>query len=399
MIYLFVFCISSLIIYLGETAKLKRLAPNNNRYSKNDALNLFWTKKVLIIIALFIPIFLATFRHETVGIDVYTYMKPLYLCTKRSSDIADFFVQMKNDTALQYMDYGYGFIAYVACKFFGTLNGLFFVNELLCMLPVYFGIKNINSHLSRNKIDLNIPVWLGMFIWYCCFYNNSLNQVRQLIVCAILFYAFTLFLNKKYVITVLLFCFSLTLHISAIIFIYIVLTYLICKSKHNFLRYLLAFLLIIFLIFSIDIFYFGMNILKNLGLVPEKYQGEIFDVEYGERNINLSWLFIGLVMIFSSGFFYYKNRQNIFARFLFFVSLSFLSLFNISSYFSSFGRIQLYFMIYATVAIPSMSKVIKGNIIGNVSASSLLSILVVVAYWIVAVYLLDYTGTIPYKFM
>ena len=66
MIYLLVFSLSSIFLYLAE--------------KQINSLN----KKILTCIALLFPILLATLRDEKVGIDVETYMKPLYLCSMRS---------------------------------------------------------------------------------------------------------------------------------------------------------------------------------------------------------------------------------------------------------------------------------------------------------------------------
>lgn len=396
MIYIITFCLSVLLILLSENLKLTKYNTENesSNYKYGN-----YICKLLNIVALLIPIMLATLRNETVGIDVYTYMKPLYLCAIESKGLTDFFSIIKNNSQLVYMDVGYALVAFIACKIFHSLQGLFFVNELLCILPLYFGIKNLNLYLKKISVKYTVPVWLGMLIYYCCFYNNSLNQVRQIIACGILFFAFTLFLNKHYISTFFLFAFSCSLHISSIIFIFILLLYFVSKSKYNLLRIVLAVALIVFLFFSIEIFYLLMKILNYFNLIPDKYYGEIFDVEYGDRDINLSWLFLGIIALFVTGVYYYRNRNNFFARFLFFISLTFNSLFNISSYFISFGRLQLYFLVYFPVILPCAEAALEGIIVEKRLVSNLIIISSVVLFWIVSVYLLDYTGTIPYKFM
>ncbi len=352
-----------------------------------------------MILATSLPILLATLRADSVGIDVMTYMKPLYLCSERSESISAFLYNMKQDPALQYLDYGYAFIGYFASKLFGGLWGIFFVNALLCYIPVLQGIRQIRIYQKNNQTTTRpIPYWASMFVYYCLFYNNSLNQVRQLITCALLFYAFTVILNRKYFKAILPFLLSCTIHVASIIFVYVVIIYLIVKSKNSVLKAITVAALFVFLVFSIQIFYALMNVLNRFGLVGDKYQNEIFDVNYGERNLNLSWLFICLCTIVINGIYYYKNRKEVLSGFLFFMSLSFLSLFNISSYFSSFGRLQLYFMIYSVVSLPLTFDMLKGLIKERKLISDLTCIAVPLVYWIVAVYLLDYTGSLSYQF-
>lgn len=381
MIYLITFALSSLILFFTERQRK-------------------CIKYLGVILAISIPIFLATMRSESVGIDVATYMKPLFMCSMRSENLLDFFINMKNDPSLEYMEYGYGLISYIASKFTRGLWGIFLVNALLCILPVYFGINNLNKYLVViKKQTWTIPSWAGMFIYYCIFYNNSLNQVRQIICCALLFYAFMSILNKHSLRALIVFLVCLSFHISSLIFIYIVIIYLISKYKFNWLRIALIIALILFSIFSIQIFYGLMYFLNTLGLIPEKYQGEIFDVQYGTIDINISWLFVGILMFIISTIYYKHNSNDILACFMFFISLSFISLFQLSSYFASFGRIQLYFLIYSAVILPLSKQALIGIIKERILISNVINIFVPTIYWFVAIYLFDYTGTIPYSFI
>ncbi len=383
MIYLLVFSLSSIFLYLAE--------------KQINSLN----KKILTCIALLFPILLATLRDEKVGIDVETYMKPLYLCSMRSKNISELFANMKAEFALMHLDYGYALMGYFASKITGGLWGIFLFNSLFCILPIYFGIVKYNKYI---KCDVHVgtrevPIWAAMFIFYCLFYNNSLNQVRQIITCALLFYGLMSLLRKEYFRCIFIFLIACTFHKASVIFLYIVLLYFIAKSKHNILRIVLLFLLLVFFIFSIQIFYLGMNVLNALGLIPDKYYGEIFDKEYGQRDVNLSWLFIALVMLLMTALNLYKNRNDVIGRFLFMITCSFLALFNLSSYFSSFGRIQLYFMIYASVCLPLFATAGQSFIKESRLVSNMICVAVPLLYWFVACYLFDYTGTIPYYFI
>lgn len=350
-----------------------------------------------IAAAFLLLILLATLRAETVGIDVYTYMKPLYLCSVRSGGLGEFFKNMAVDPDLKYLDYGYALTGYAASKIFGGLWGIFFVNEVLCLVPVALGISAFNAYFKKTGRSLYIPYWAALFLYLCLFYNNSLNQVRQIIVCGFLFYGFALLLNKKYFACFFWFVLSCTFHVSSIIFLYFLLIYYLTKNRKTGLSVCLVAVLIAFLFFGVQLFGLAMKVLNLLNLVPEKYYNEIFMSQTDSLNINLCWLFICIAMLGISFLHCHYNRSDYFYKFLFLVSFSFLALFNVSSNYYSFGRIQLYFMIYAIIIIPSVSQVINGKNTGATVASAV-SVAVGLIYWIVAVLLLDYTGTIPYSF-
>ncbi len=349
------------------------------------------------VLALALPVLLATMRADTVGIDVGTYMKPLYLCSMRSEGLKDFFDNMAVDASLMYMDYGYAVICYFVCKLTGGLWGIFLANALLCFVPFWFALKNLNRYLERRGYDFSIPAWAALFIFECLFYNNSLNQTRQIIDCCLLLCAVSLVLKRRYFTALLLFVVACTIHVSAFLFLYFLVLWWLAKGNRV-LRYLLVAALVVFALFSIQIFYLGMKVLDFFGLVPEKYFGEIFETEYGERNINLSWLFIGIFMLAVSGIYAYRFRKDPWGRFLLLVTVSYLSLFNLSSYFSSFGRVQLYFMIYACYIFPMAAPACKGLIAERRTVSVMVCTVVPLLFWIVAGYFLDYTGTIPYRF-
>lgn len=385
-IYPITFILSSLFFYLGENLK------------KN--------KKTYMFIGIAIPILIATIRAESVGIDVLTYMKPLYLCSKGADSLTDFFHDLKSTPALEYLDYGYALIGYFATKIFHGLWGIFLVNAILCIVPVYLGLKYFNNYFKKINYP-QIPIWLGMLTYLVIFYNNSLNQVRQIIVCGLLFLAVSLLLNKKIFVPILLFLFCLTIHISALIFLIFLMIIFISWKQNKILNYISFIFLIAFFFFGRQIFYLVMYILQNLKIIPDKYLGEIFNVEYLTFDLNITWFIISLALLFVMVlrlYIYKKTKYNVGEKFpfidfmLFFISLCFFSLFPFASYFISFGRLQLYFFIYAVLIIPMIPFFFKTKIPLDNQINLLPVVLLLLFYWVVGVGLTDFTGTLNYLF-
>lgn len=395
MIYLLVFGLSAIFLYLAEKKLVFRQGELIKIVNKFDAN----CRLALLLLALALPILLATMRDISVGIDVSTYMLPLYRCSLKSNGLISFFENIKFDAQLVYIDKGYALIAYFACKIFRSVNGLFFANALLTIVPIFYAIKNFNKYCKKRNYNIVIPLWLGMFIYYCCFYNNSLNQVRQIICCSLLLCAFALFLNRKYLKTCIIFFVAISIHVSSIVFLIILGIYLVAKSNHKWLRILFVVVLALFFVFSIQIFHLFMVFLNRLGLIPQKYIGEIFQVEYGDRNINLSWVFLSLLSLLATFVYWINNKNQIYARFLLLITLTLISLFNISSYYSSFGRLQLYFLFYCIPIFPLYYNICKHEFCEAKVISNVFVIFVVLLFWVVAVGLLDYTGTLMYKFI
>lgn len=381
MIYLVVFSLSAIIIAIFE---------NKGKF----------LRKFGIVVGLLIPVLMATLRDRTVGIDVPTYMEPLFECASMSSWISDFIHNMHADSRIEYLDYGYALIGFFTTKITNGLWGIFLVNELLCVVPVILSVTNFNIYIKENNLQKrSVSYSIAMFIWMCIFFNNSLNQARQIICCCLLLWAFTKFIRRKYFVAALLFVLSITIHSSSIIFLYFVIIYLIAKSRHKWLKVSLIVALVIFLVFSIQIFYWLMGILNSLHLLPEKYYGEIFNVEYMERNLNLSWLFLAIAMLCITIYYWSFHRKETISQFFVFVSVSMMSLFNLSSLFSSFGRVQLYFIIYIIFILQLVCGTKETTIIGSPVISKTICIVVPILYWIVAVFLLDYTGTLQYSWI
>lgn len=144
-------------------------------------------------VALLIPCLVAGLRAQNIGTDVMVYVKPLTNAALSARNFAEYqdgywFAQWRN---LYVQDYEIGFSAlvYVVAKLTHSLGAVLFMIEALMVVPVYVA-------LARDR--KNIPVWLGMLVFYLMFYNTTLNMMRQWIAMAFLLLAFRMLLEKKW---------------------------------------------------------------------------------------------------------------------------------------------------------------------------------------------------------
>ncbi len=82
---------------------------------------------------------------------------------------------------------GFSFLVYLIIKLFNSRYVLQFVIQALTIIPIYIGL------VKRKEKNL----WIGMFVYFCFFYNISLNIMRQAIAMAFVFCAFQYLMEKK----------------------------------------------------------------------------------------------------------------------------------------------------------------------------------------------------------
>ena len=184
MIYLMCFLISSGLFYFSRNQNKK-------------------TRAVIDTIAIFIPCLLAGIRANTVGTDVSVYLEPMVANANSALNIHDYMLSSWQQgwviRGVQDIEIGFSLLVYFCIKIFNSIYVLQFVIQLLTILPVYIGLRKI------GKSNL----WLGMLTYFCMFYNNSLNIMRQSIAVAFIFLAFQYLFNekrKKFIISLIIAC-------------------------------------------------------------------------------------------------------------------------------------------------------------------------------------------------
>lgn len=210
MIYIVCFLVSCIFFWLSEKCK--------SRFAKN----------VFAVIAILFPCILAGLRADTVGTDVKVYVEPMYNAAKESHTFSAYMNQ-RWFVIWRYMyvkdfEIGFSLVVFFIQKLGGSFAMVLFVIQLLIIGPIYLGLKKLNNPY---------PICFGMFVFYCLFYNTSLNMMRQWIAMAILFMAFPYLVSeekKKYCILVLMAC---LFHNSAIMGLAILAVYMYSTKRKD----------------------------------------------------------------------------------------------------------------------------------------------------------------------
>ena len=242
MIYIVCFLISCSFFWLSEKCK--------GKFAKNG----------IAIIAILIPCLLAGLRADTIGTDVKVYVEPMYNAAKESHTLSAYMNQ-RWFVIWRYMyvnkfEIGFSLMVFLIQKLGGSFAMVLFFIQLLIIAPIYVGLK---------KIHKPYPICFGMFVFYCLFYNTSLNMMRQWIAMAILFMAFSYLISgkkKKYGILTLVAC---LFHTSAIIGFVIFPIYIYCNKKREYIK--IANFKLDEVMAPIKIFIYGCVMLLSLNII------------------------------------------------------------------------------------------------------------------------------------
>ncbi len=207
MIYLSTFSMSILLFWIGQ--KLYDYGPKT-----------VILRKIIFFLAALVPSILAGIRANSVGIDVKGYIVPdmRMACSMSIHSFSDCCHVL--DRAPEYL---YMFLVYVSSLFTADEGLLLFLIQFFTIAPIALAVINLREEIS-------VPLAMGTYLF--CFYNNTLNMMRQSIAIAfILLGAVYIFkndmrLNAKAIVCMIVAC---LFHKSGIIGVLAV--YTICKIE------------------------------------------------------------------------------------------------------------------------------------------------------------------------
>lgn len=360
---------------------------------KNDNLN----RNILCII-LVLPMFiLVAFRSINIGIDTIVYYKA-YQTIGYVDGIKT--VLFSNS----FMEKGYLIITYI----FSRLGFEYYTFQVIEALFIYtsFGAM-IRKYSSNMSMSCLIFVTMQRFF-------GTMNQARMWIAAAILFYSINLIQERKFIKFLVLVAIASSFHKSAMIFIIV---YFIVRIPENYKKWVSLGL------GALVIEILGISFLERLTSTIGMYENYV-NTDRFSSNIKISIL-ISLITVM--GFFVIAIRTKMWAslsfeklykrihvlskynfmntkkqmtvsRILF--NLLLLSIcFNIIGLKSSiFGRVTVYFSVFAVVTIPDLISTVINNF--NRNFIRFCVILYFVFMFIVALlYGGDGYGVIPYEFL
>ena len=166
--YLICFSLSCFLFWLGQ----------NLKHGHSELFRWF-----IYGVALLIPITLAGVRDLSVGTDVLIYSYPAFkeACTVPNTGA----FSASYDSWL-----GAGFLNlnFAISRITNNYHVFLFLFMTLQISFVFFGI-----YKWRDKF----PIWLGMFAYYTFFFNQSLNQMRQILALSIAFFGIKYIFKRK----------------------------------------------------------------------------------------------------------------------------------------------------------------------------------------------------------
>lgn len=148
---------------------------------------------LLVVIGLIIPCLIAGLRDRTIGTDVQVYTERLYSASTNSSSIEKYQesgwnVGWRIKRVSEY-EIGFSTLIFIVTKMTHSLAAVLFIVQLLTIVPIYFGLKNLYDDEKK--------ICVGMLVYLLMFFCTSLNLMRQMIGVAICFYGISLILRKK----------------------------------------------------------------------------------------------------------------------------------------------------------------------------------------------------------
>ena len=336
-----------------------------------------YTGKILFLIAILIPVLLATFRTVDVGIDVLVYIQPYANMAINSSSFGSYmFITLSNG-----IEIGYAVLNYIGAVFLGGLSGVFFLSSLLILIPIYIRILSYKNE---------IPIWVSILVYLLVFYNLSMSLSRQAIALSIIFYALKYSEEKKYKVFFFFVIVAFLFHSSAILGLVYPLIAIVSNGKDWRWKQISVVIGLLFFVACYDrIINFIFRVFFPLN--ADKYIKAFLTDDTGYLSF---WIlvinaFIIICVLISAQ---YLKENGMYRRYLLIAIFNFI-IYILTKYNGNCFRYSLYFMIATPEMVP---KVRYGFSKQSRAFVDFMVVLVFLLYWINFNLLSDSYGTIPY---
>lgn len=162
------------------------------------------------------------------------------------------------------IDKGYLLLSILATKLGSSAQSLLIANSLFTLTFFMLGLYNF-------KKALGIKMWIYMVFFCCLLSGPMLNYMRQFCAMSLLFYGFSLFLQKKWMPYIILQVAAFFFHSSSVFFICVPMIYFISNIKDVRKRNLLTMGGFIMLAIMMGYYFYFLTLVGNLGFVKELY--------------------------------------------------------------------------------------------------------------------------------
>lgn len=247
-------------------------------------------------IAVAIPVIIGGLRDKTVGTDTTFYAEIIFKDAHRSHDLKKFVEYTAH--AAPRAEPAYSVINYAVSRLSNNLNSILLVLQILTF---FFLILAIYKSRYRRHI---VP---SMFIFYCYFYNNSLNLIRQMLATTLFMLAYVMYDNRKRVKAVTLFGLDFLFHKTSLFGgVLIIISNYFSNStfKQKWTVFVGIMIFLSYFMFRLDDV---IIVLSSIDLFSEY---GAYTSEHQETSSNFTEIIVRLYIIIMVLFAYYKGAVN-----------------------------------------------------------------------------------------
>ncbi|MCI8428335.1 MAG: EpsG family protein [Lachnospira sp.] len=365
--YVLIFGVSAGFIYCSEKTQSKLL------------------KRILIILALLIPSILAGLRDYSIGNDVLLYGNKWFERSCMYNSLFDFL-----EKAQEYsVDLGYATVNWCVSRFTDNPHFFYFVYELLQLSLLYFALKPF-----KDKISLPY----AYLIYFFCYYNDSLNILRQIMAIIFVLFAYKYVVSRKLIKFILVILLAFSFHSSSIVglALYPLSWAIENKQVKSIAKVGIIGVSLVLVVGYEQVFSF----ISNLGILSAtKYSHYMTDTEVGGRFVRLTYWGILLVFMWVRRKRCESSIENYRTLEIYMIISAIMSLITFLGS-TWIVRIAYYFDIYQVLFIPYLAERM-GIKFGNVKKSSgyVILFVLVFAYWLITFVIRNGAATYPYMFM
>lgn len=343
--------------------------------------------RIFEIIGILLPCILAALRDYSIGTDIRVYVNSLFQNAKSFSSFISYY-----RANIVVVDFLYLLITYVCSKLCTDIGLLFFVLELLVIVPIYLALK--------RKFGNSNSLLMGMLLFFLFFYNQSYNMIRQGIAISFVILGLSYLDNdqKKHFFICLLI--SYMFHSSAIIVFVLYLLYSFVKTNklNKKVKFIIEVLIVLVCLVAIPFVPKIISLMGDLGIIrPEKeilYMNHIRSTYKFNYYYTFTYIFVLFIMCLLNKEIR-NNEKN--SSYYFFSAILSIILLQFDSVVSNIGRI-VYYMFYPLVIMIVPYVIYNKKITKNSLITLTMVIGFFVAYWVLTIVVANFNETYPYIF-
>lgn len=233
-----------------------------------------------ISILVLVNIIFSGCRDFGVGIDTNVYIETYFNAT---ADLQS----LKASWSVEGFDKGFLLLAYVSNLFSDDAQSLLVVTSLF--IQVFFYLA-----LWQYKKVCNISIFVATLLFCIIFYCHTLNLMRQFCAISLLAFAFSLFIQGKWKMYIVLQILAFFFHSTSIIFLFVPIFLKMSKIENIKKRNIYSFIVIISLLLFVSFYFTALTMLGDLNIVSETYTDR-----YGQNSEFTNEAGFGLMNIFN----------------------------------------------------------------------------------------------------